>query len=355
LKDAEVEYARLYCNGQTVDEVCPQHMRQRWDTMSSRLKAYLTSFQEAKIDLNQNCFFDLVPVNFLLEFCEIKNDITNHVFANFLRPKNYRFLLSLTKLVDDIKHQKLNLDLSILDKKMGNYRVRQIRKKLEANQFVSYNVFGTKTGRLTTTRDSFPILTLDKSFRSVLKPNNDWFIELDFNAAEIRTFLALADQKQPSIDIHNWLGENIFTAALDREAIKKNVFAWLYNPAAKNEDLDAIFDKKEVVAKFYHNGYIQNPFDRKIEADDHHSLNYLIQSTTSDILLRRMIAIAEKLKERKSYIAFSIHDSLIIDFSDEDKDLLLDVIKEFSNTELGDFKVNVSAGKDFGNLRTLAV
>ena len=29
------------------------------------------------------------------------------------------------------------------------------------------------------------------------------------------------------------------------------------------------------------------------------------------------------------------------------------MIEEFSNTELGKFLVNVKAGKDFGNLRTL--
>ena len=355
LKEEDVEYARLYCNGKNLGEVCPEDMLPRWELASTKLRAYLTSFQEAKIDLSQHCFFDLVPPNFLLEFCEIKNDITKHVFQNFLRPKNYRFLLSLTKLVEDIKHQKLNLDISSLDGQMGNYRVRQIRKKLESSRYVSYNVFGTKTGRLTTTSDSFPILTLDKNFRKVLKPNNDWLVELDFNAAEIRTFLALAGKEQPGIDIHRWLGDNIFSGNPDRDTIKKNVFAWLYNPAAKNTDLDKIFNKRHVVSKYYQNGAIQNPFDRKIEADDHHSLNYLIQSTTSDILLRRMIDIADLLKDRKSYVSFSVHDSLVIDFANEDKDLLPSIVEKFSNTELGLFKANISAGKDFGNLRILDI
>ena len=68
-----------------------------------------------------------------------------------------------------------------------------------------------------------------------------------------------------------------------------------------------------------------------------------------------MIDIADLLKDRKSYVSFSVHDSLVIDFANEDKDLLPNIVEKFSNTELGLFKTNVSAGKDFGNLRILNI
>lgn len=355
LDELDVEYASLYCNGKTIEEICPEDLRPRWDKVSKKLRAFLQSFTEAKINLKQNCFFDLVPESFLVEFCEIKNDITNYVLQNFLRPKNYRFLLSLTKLVDDIKHRNLNLDFSELEKNLVSYRARQFKKKIESNQHISYNVCGTKTGRLTTRRNSFPILTLDKNFRSVLKPNNDWFIELDFNAAEVRTFLALLDEPQPENDIHTWLGKVAFNDEFDRDLVKKNVFAWLYNPTAENVFLDKIFDKNKAVLKYYTAGFIENPYGRKIESDDHHALNYLIQSTTSDILLRRMVSLAEKLKGGKTYVAFSIHDSVVLDFCDQDRDILVELIKEFSKTELGNFKANVSVGRDFGNMKTLNI
>jgi hypothetical protein len=46
-----------------------------------------------------------------------------------------------------------------------------------------------------------------------------------------------------------------------------------------------------------------------------------------------------------------IHDSMVIDFDKNDRDILEDLIEEFSNTDLGKFKVNTSLGTNFGNMR----
>ena len=48
-----------------------------------------------------------------------------------------------------------------------------------------YDVWGSVTGRLTTKPDSFPILTLNKGFRSLIAPNNDLFVELDANDKQL--------------------------------------------------------------------------------------------------------------------------------------------------------------------------
>ena len=66
-----------------------------------------------------------------------------------------------------------------------------------------------------------------------------------------------------------------------------------------------------------------------------------------------MIDVWHLLKNRTSYVSFCIHDSLVIDFSVEDRSLLQEIVDKFSNTELGFFKINLSAGKNYGEMRKL--
>ena len=75
--------------------------------------------------------------------------------------------------------------------------------------YVVYDPFKSKTGRLVT-KNSFPILTMDKNYRKILKPNNDWFIEFDFNAAELRVLLGLLGKEQPQEDLHEWNKKNVY-------------------------------------------------------------------------------------------------------------------------------------------------
>jgi len=349
-----IEYAALYCNGKNLDQVCPEFLRQDWLRISSKLRAFITSFNEAKIDLDDNCFFDLVPQKFLLELCEIKNKITKHVFENYPRPKNYDFFHELAQLVDDISNNKLNIDISVLKNKMAEFKVRQFTKKINnTNACIKYNIFGTKTGRLTTKKNSFPILTLDKSYRSILKPNNDWFVELDFNAAELRTLLGLLGKEQPKGDLHEWNMKNVYKNTLTREEAKKRIFAWLYNSNSKDSLSNRTYDRKEILKKYWDGSKVKTPFHREIDSDEFHALNYIIQSVTSDLILRQAIKVDKLLKDKKTNIAFMVHDSIVLDMAKEDEYLINGIFKTFANTELGIFNTSVTAGKNFGELTKL--
>jgi len=347
---SEVEFARLYCGGATINDVCPEYLKTNWFKASNKLKAHLNSFIQAKISLEQHCFYDLVPQHFLLDFYEIKNQITKHVLDNYKKPENYEFLLQLAKVVEDIKNRQLNLKMHKLSTLGHQIAARNFLKRLKkAEKHIKYNIFGTKTGRLTTEPKSFPILTLKKEYRSILDPNNDLFVELDFNAAELRTLLALCDKKQPKEDIHEWNAKNVFH--MPRKDAKERIFAWLYNPDSKDYLANMAYDRSSVKEKYWDGKIVTTPFGRKIEADEFHALNYLIQSTTADMVLRQMIKVYDLLKDSKSYIAFAIHDSLVIDLAKEDKGLLKEIFDTFAETDLGNFVVSVQAGKNFGEMK----
>ena len=354
LAGQDVEYASLYCGGKTLGEVCPEEYKQEWDIINNKLKAFMTSFAEAKVSLLDNCFYDLVPERFLLEYCHLKDKICEHVFSCYEKPANYNFLLELTKLTQVIKYQSLNVDMSEMSSELGSLRARDFYKKMSSKKHcIDYDIYGTKTGRLTTTKNSFPILTFNRNYRKVLKPKNDWFVELDYNAAELRVFLALLGLDQPEGDIHEHIGKELFKSKFTRAETKRKIFSWLYDPAAKNYALDRLFPKNKLLKKYYSDNCIRTPFSRVIESDKFHALNYLIQSTTSDFFLSKLIQLNKSIKGLDTFVAFCIHDSVILDFKEKDKEKLKEIIKAFSSSKLGEFKVNVSAGKNFKEMKKL--
>ena len=349
LQDEPIEYAKIYCGGKTLDEVCPDHIKEDWEKINNRMKAYHRSFMEAKIDLRQNCFFDLVPERYLLTYYDLRNHITEHVFDNYEKPANYDLILGMTKITNKIKYQNLNIDL---DGVTITPKLRDLLKKHDPScAYINYNIYGTKTGRLATGPGSFPILTMKRNLRNIIKPKNDCFLELDFNAAELRTVLALNGHKQPCMDLHEWNVQNIYRGIGTREDAKKRVFAWLYNPNSEDKLTNRYYDRGKVKDSFFSNGKVKTSFNREIESDDYHAFNYIIQSTTSDLFMKQMIKVHDCLKDKQSFIAFSLHDSLVLDFSKEDLKNVPELVTMFSNTDLGQYLTNVSIGKNFGEMK----
>jgi len=349
LKDRKIEYAKIYCGGKSLDDVCPDHLKEEWNKISNRMMAYHRSFMEAQISLRQNCFFDLVPERYLLVYYDLRNQITEHVFSTFQKPENYDLVLGMTKAANEIKHQNLNVNL---DGVTITPKLRDFLKKNDPScAYINYNIYGTKTGRLSTMNGSFPILTMKKEFRSTIKPKNDCFLELDFNAAELRTVLALNGQEQPSMDLHEWNVKNIYRGIGTREEAKKRVFAWLYNPNSEDKLTNRYYDRGLVKERFFSNGKVKTVFDREIESDDYHAFNYIIQSTTSDLFMKQMIKVHDFLKDKKSFIAFLIHDSLVIDFDKSELDRINEIRQIFPQTIFGDFRSSLRIGKNYGDMK----
>ena len=130
LRDSNVEYAKYYCEGKTLDEVCPDHLRKEWEDVCRTLSAFQNAVYEAKLDLKEHCFFDLVPPHFLVAYGHIKGKICAHVFSNFKKPQNYEFLVNLTKVLTEIKNTKLNMDSASLDARRHEFKVRRFLKKI---------------------------------------------------------------------------------------------------------------------------------------------------------------------------------------------------------------------------------
>lgn len=354
LCDSGVQYAQVYAAGASLSDACPENLKSEWQQVSNRMKAYIRSFSSAGVSLQEHCFYDLVPERYLKEYCEIKNQICEHVFDTHEKPANYDFLVEAGELISRIGQRPLSLNFDNISNSMVKPHVRSFWKKFrEGEQSVKYNLFGTKTGRLSTHKNSFPIHNMSRELRNVIVPKNDYLVELDFNAAELRTLLALLEKPQPEGDIHDWNIKNVFDGDETRDEAKRKVFAWMYNPERKDASLDSMYDREAVVQRYFNGSQVNTFFHRTIPADTKHALNYIIQSTTSDLLLRRMLAVDKRLTELNSFVSFCIHDNLVLDMKADECYIIPEIVKIFSDTELGRFKTNMRVGRNFGDMREI--
>ena len=352
LADGNYDYAFLYGNGKNLMEICPEVYKERMGTRERRLKAFLNSHINAKIDISDMCLFDLVPDDHLRQYLDVKNQITRWVFENYERPANYTFLANTYQMINEISQQEVRIDWELLKKfASSDVKAMNLSKRIwNTKPTVNYNIFGSVTGRLATAEGSFPILNLKSENRSIVKPKWDFFVELDYNAAEVRTLLSLSGKQQPKGDIHEWNRQTIFGGRGDRGHAKRKFLSWLYNPASDAVESE-YYDRQAVLSKFYNNGAVKTPFGRSIECDDFHALNYLLQSSSSDNCLTQAYKIHNLLRHKKSNVAFLIHDSVIIDLKYEDRHLLPQIKEIFQDTTLGNFQCGMKIGKNLGNLQ----
>lgn len=362
LKGKDVKYGEIIVGGKRIRDITPPHLAQKWTKVENQKKAYLTSFIEAKVDLIDFCFYDLVPEYFLYEYCEIKNKITKWVFDNNELPRNHDSMVAVNDFVHSVQSRKLKLNWKNVQKIKNKERFADFKKNNIFRTNIQYNPYGTITGRLTTKEQSFPILNLDKNFRYIVECHNDALLELDYNAAELRVLLLLTKGTSPDIDMHDFNQKELNLPELSRDEIKTEMFKWLYNPYNHEYDkqFSEIYDKDSVLEKYTtkrsrDDVTILTPFDRKIETDEYHSLNYLLQSTTSDLMLRSAIKIQKLLENRRSNVYFTLHDSVVIDFTKEDEDLVNQFKEIVENTEIGYCKCGLSVGKNFGDMRKIDV
>lgn len=325
----DIEYGYLYA-GKEITDSCPGILKEWWNEVSGRINSIVKSVYHARCDLDMSCIYDYIPDNVLFEFVKCKHAIIKYVFEHNEKPKCYDILKKAHVLTEEMNSVK------------NNYDGRECK--------TNYNIFGTRTGRLSNSKSSIPILTMKREQRHLLTPKNDLFVEFDYNAAELRTLLALSGKEQPQQDIHEWNMRNT-AECTTREEIKKRTFAWLYNPEASDSLLERIYDRDAIKDMYLTETGVKTPFFREIECDNRKSLNYIIQSTSSDLCIEQSFKLREFFKNSRTKVCYLLHDSVILDFAKEDVEKFSTAKNIFSETRFGKYVVNSSIGKNFGEMK----
>ena len=304
LKERDYKYLYVISRGEDLSRFSPSP--EKYSDNLKKLESQRQAAITAKVDFSQQCFFDLVPDHQICEYFYARQQALETIHQHYSPGADYEILHKAHVLTSNIARQDISFD-----GRLGR---------------VIYNIFGSATGRLTTNRGSVPVLTLKKDQRAMIRPRNDAFVELDLNAAEVRMLMALSGREQPRQDIHDWVVENVFNGTITRPKAKVELFAWLYNPSNSKSHFDQFFSRT-IFRDFFdpENQSLTTPFGRELQVDERRAQNYLLQSTTSDQVLENAYEIQKMLRNHQSKIAFTLHDSIILDMSKKDAIMLREI------------------------------
>ena len=130
LGEAPIEIARIYAHGATITDVCPEDMKDEWEMIKKTLRSCLRAFSTARVNLNENCFYDVLPEYFLYQYMNAKNKVTEHVLNKYERPENYQQVFNLVRMLDDIQSRSLNIDIGPIKHLLSSVKGQNFHRTL---------------------------------------------------------------------------------------------------------------------------------------------------------------------------------------------------------------------------------
>lgn len=257
----------------------------------------------------------------------------------------------------------------------------------------------TRTGRLSSLDPNMQNIPSKKEDGKLVKkaflPEYDMFLSTDYSQIELRVLAHLSNSKElinafnNNIDIHKQVASDIFNTPLEqvtkeqRSKAKAVVFGIVYGISSfgLSENLQIKpSEAKELINEFYRlypgvkdymdnvisnaheKGYVRTLFNRKRIIEELNNRNYIIrqsgeriamntpiQGTSADILKLAMIKIDKEMTKNnlKSKMLLQVHDELIFDVIEEEKEQLTNIVKN-AMENIVKLNVKLEASIDFG-------
>jgi DNA polymerase-1 len=126
----------------------------------------------------------------------------------------------------------------------------------------------------------------------------------------------------------------------------KNYMDNIVQDAYKNGFVKTMFNRKRVIEELQNKNFMIRQSGERI------ALNTPIQGTSADIMKLAMVKIYREMKEKnlKSKMLLQVHDELIFDVKDEEKEILEEIVKRNMETCVKldvPFKVSSDYGTDW--------
>ena len=340
-----------------------------------------------KIDNLTKEIYELSNVEFNIQSPKQLSDI---LFNKLLIPypkKNPKSYSTSREILDKIKdiHPIVNkiIDYRTITKLYNTYIIGIKNEiKEDSKLHTIYMQTLTRTGRLSSIEPNLQNIPIryeeGKLIRKAFVPeDNCVLISSDYSQIELRIFAHMSNEEKmieafndKNTDIHTKTAMEIFN--VKREDVTKNMrreakavnFGILYGISAfglsedinisvkqAKEFMDSYFEafprikeyQKKVVEDAYKNGYVLTLMNRKRKIEELNNTNYIIrnqgeriaentpvQGSAADILKKAMIDIYDEFKKKniKSKMIMQIHDELVFNVLEEEKDNVKQIIRD---------------------------
>lgn len=220
--------------------------------------------------------------------------------------------------------------------------------------YTHYNLY-TTTSRPSNTYNSINFAALDKSDgeRTCYRPENDKFVELDFQGYHPRLIGELIGFELPKDkNTYTYLGELL---GVTQQEAKELTFKQLYGgvwseyqdkPFFKhvNMFIDNMWDQYQ-----YGNSYetANKIFKYDKEITRNKLFNYIIQSTETLTNITLLESILDYLKDKKTKLVLYTYDAFLFDYSEDDGEIFINIVNMLS------YPVSIKQGKTYHGLEKI--
>lgn len=283
----------------------------------------------------------LIPICKLYESCEKVYSTVQHVL-DFTIPKGFDFYNNIGTNVFFLLEQS---GIGIFyEPFVERFKPRNTRYNIIDNKVLtSYNLYNV-TSRPTNSFNSVNFAAIPKTeeHRKCFKPQNDFFVEFDFDGYHLRLLAEEIGYELTSESAHKQLAKYYFgTEDISEEQYLKakqiNFHAIYGKIPDEHKDLEIFKLIKSYINSLWikyeglgevHNPTSDKPFTEELkDMNPQKLMNYMMQSleTSRNILILK--EVLRYLKDKKTKVVLYTYDSLLFDFDKEDGKKTLEELK----------------------------
>ncbi len=257
----------------------------------------------------------------------------------------------------------------------------------------------TRTGRLSSAEPNLQNIPVrgeeGRKIRKAFVPSNDLLLSMDYSQIELRILAHISGSEElinafcNGQDIHTKVAADIHgiteaeVTKKMRSTAKAVIFGIVYgisgfglgenleiNPKEAKEFIDKYYElypgvkryMDNIVKEAYDEGSVRTLFNRKRTIDELSNKNFMIRSqgerialntpiqgTSADIIKKAMVEVYKAFNENniKSKMILQVHDELIFDVIESEKDIIVDIVKNIMENTIK-ISVPLKVSADFG-------